>query len=136
MAENAGHSIVKAYNDPAAIEAAYRFIHNDDICPQAIAGSGFERTSEMMKKLPLVLAIQDTTGLTFKHSVCEELGDVSCVNNLGKPSKTRTLYAHSTLILDAKTEHIVGLADQHHWYREMKVKETREQQPRRPSQEK
>jgi len=90
----------------------------------------------MMKKLPLVLAIQDTTGLTFKHSVCEELGDVSCVNNLGKPSKTRTLYAHSTLILDAKTEHIVGLADQLHWYREMKVKGTREQQPRRPSQEK
>jgi len=136
MAGNAGHSIVKACDNPAAIEAAYRFIRNNNICPKAIAESGFKRTCEMMQELPLVLALQDTTGLTYKHSVCDELGDVNCNNNLEKPSKTRTLYAHSTLILDANTEHVVGLADQHYWYRKTKVTGTREEQQRRPVQEK
>ena len=136
MASNAGSSIVKACDSPAKIEAAYRFIRNENICPQAIAESGFIQTSDMMKKLPLSLAIQDTTGLTFKHSVCEDLGDVNCSNTLGKPSKTRTLYAHSTLVLDAHTEHVVGLIDQRYWYRKTKVKGTREQQQLRPYEEK
>jgi len=136
MAANAGHSIVKASDSPAAIEAAYRFIRNDKISAQSIAESGFKRTSEMIRKLPLVLAIQDTTGLTFKHSVCEELGEVSCANTLGKPTKTRTLYAHSTLMLDAQTEHIVGLAEQSYWYRKTKVKGSTEEKQQRPAKEK
>jgi len=37
-----------------------------------------------MKQRSLVLAIQDTTGLTYKHSVCEDLGDVSCANTQKK----------------------------------------------------
>jgi hypothetical protein len=45
MAANAGHSIVKASDSPAAIEAAYRFIRNDKISAQSIAKSGFKRTS-------------------------------------------------------------------------------------------
>jgi hypothetical protein len=122
MASNVGSSIVKASDTPAKIEAAYRFIRNEQICPQAIAEFGFKQTSEVIKQLPLVLAIQDTTGLTFKHSVCEELGDVSCANTLGKPSKTRTMYAHSTLAIDAHTEHIVGLLDQYYWFRKQKSK--------------
>ena len=136
MASNVGSSIVKASDTPAKIEAAYRFIRNEQICPQAIAESGFKQTSEVIKQLPLVLAIQDTTGLTFKHSVCEELGDVSCANTLGKPSKTRTMYAHSTLAIDAHTEHIVGLLDQYYWFRKTKVKGTREQQQHRAYEEK
>lgn len=138
MASNAGCSIVKASESPAKIEAAYRFIRNEHICPQAIAESGFMQTSDIIKQLPLVLAIQDTTGLTFKHSVCEELGDVSCANTLKKPSKrkTRTLYAHSTLAIDAHNEHVIGLLDQYYWFRKTKVKGTREQQQHRPFEEK
>ena len=59
MAENADSSIVKASDTPAKIEAAYRFIRNEKISPQAIADSGFSQTSEAVKQLPLVLAIQD-----------------------------------------------------------------------------
>ncbi len=136
MASNAGNSIVKASETPAKIEAAYRFIRNDKISPEAIAESGFLHTSEVVKQLPLVLAIQDTTGLTYKHSVCEELGDVNCANTLGKPSKTRTLYAHSTLAIDANTEQVVGLLDQYYWFRKTKVKGTREQQQHRRYEEK
>jgi len=114
MASNAGYSLVKASDTPAKIEAAYRFIRNEQICPQAIVESGFIQTSDVVKQLPLVLAIQDTTGLTFKHSVCEELGDVNCANSLKAPSKrkTRTLYAHSTLAIDAHNEHVIGLGKQ------------------------
>ena len=138
MASNAGSSIVKASETPAKIEAAYRFIRNEQICPQTIAESGFIQTSDVIKQLPLVLAIQDTTGLTFKHSVCEELGDVSCANTLQKPSKikTRTLYAHSTLAIDAGNENVIGLLDQYYWFRKTKVKGTREQQQHRPFVEK
>ena len=136
MASNTGCSIVKSCDSPAKIEAAYRFIRNESISPQSIAESGFKRTCELMKQRSLVLAIQDTTGLTYKHSVCEDLGDVSCANTQKKVSKTRTLYAHSTLILDADTEQVVGLADQQYWYRQTKVQGTGNEQQRRPAKEK
>ena len=69
---------------------------------------------------------------------CEELGDVSCANTLKKPSKikTRTLYAHSTLAIDAGNENVIGLLDQYYWFRKTKVKGTREQQQHRPFVEK
>jgi len=75
-----------------------------------------------------VLAIQDTTGLAFKHSVCKELGDVDCANTLGKPSKIRTLYAHSTIAIYADMEHVIGLLDLYYWFRKSKVKRTKAQQ--------
>lgn len=138
MASNAGSSIVKASETPAKIEAAYRFIRNENISPKAIAESGFIQASEVIRQLPLILAIQDTTGLTYKHSVCGELGEVSCANTLKKPSKIkiRTLYAHSTLAIDSNSEHIVGLLDQYYWFREKKVKGSKEQQQHRPYEEK
>ena len=51
MAENAGSSIVKASDTPAKVEAAYRFIRNEKISPQAIADSGFSQTIEAVKQL-------------------------------------------------------------------------------------
>jgi len=134
MAENASSSIVKACSSSAKIEAAYRFVRNDKISPDEIANSGFKQTCEIIKKRPLVLAIQDTTGLTFKHKVTDELGDVSCSKN--KTSKTRTLYAHSTLVLDAQTEQSLGLANQYYYYRDKKVLGTREEQQNRTFEEK
>jgi hypothetical protein len=56
MASNASSSIVKASETPVKIEATYRFIRNEKICPQAIADSGFSHTSEVVKQLPLILA--------------------------------------------------------------------------------
>ena len=49
MADNTGHSIVKASDSPAAIEAVYRFIRNGKISAQSIAESGFKGTSEMIR---------------------------------------------------------------------------------------
>jgi hypothetical protein len=107
-----------ACSSPAKIEAAYRFVRNDNISPDEIANAGFKHTNEIIHQRPLVLAIQDTTGLTFKHKVTEGLGDVCCSKN--KRSKTRTLYAHSALVLDAQTEQTIGLANQYYFYRNKK----------------
>lgn len=134
MAENASSSIVKACNSSAKIEAAYRFVRNENISPDEISNAGFNNTCEIIKKRPLVLAIQDTTGLTFKHKVTDELGDVCCAKN--KESKTRTLYAHSTLVLDAQTEQTIGLANQFYYYRNKKVSGTREELQKRAFEDK
>jgi hypothetical protein len=134
MAENSSSSIPEACDTNGKVEGAYRFIRNDKVLPDAIANAGFKMTREIMPQIPLVLAIQDTTGLTYKHNVTKELGDVCCSKN--EKSKTRTLYAHSTLILDAQTEKTIGLANQHYYYREKKVAGTHDQQQKRAFEEK
>lgn len=126
MADNASSSIVKACGSSDKIEGAYRFIRNEKISPNEIANAGFKHASETVKKSALVLAIQDTTGLTFKHNVTKELGDIS--SSKLSYSKTRTLYAHSTLAIDANSEKTIGLVNQFYYYRDKKVSGTRHEQ--------
>ena len=120
MAENVGKSISRSSEDPASLEGAYRFIRNDKVSPEAIAEAGFNYTDKLVQQRPLVLALQDTTGLSYRHSVCSELGEVNSGSDMRHSNKGRTLYAHSTLMVDAKSEHVLGLAYQHYWHREKK----------------
>ena len=53
-----------------------------------------------------------------------------------KNTTTRTLYAHSTLMLDAQTEQTIGLANQYYFYRDKKVSGTPQEQQKRPFKEK
>lgn len=124
ISDNVGLSIVKACSSSASIEAAYRFIRNDNISCEAIAEAGFKHTSELLQHVPLVLAIQDTTELSYEHNVTQELGNVS--NSKTATSRKRSLHAHSTLMLDAHSEKTLGLANQQYWYRENKIKGTPE----------
>lgn len=122
MAQNAGESVVKASGDPASIEAAYRFIRNDNIVPEIIAEAGFNQACEISKQCTDVLAIQDTTGISFKHSsLCDDLGNVSSANTGCKSPKGRSLFVHSTLLLDANNEQTIGLANQKYWFRKEKI---------------
>jgi len=93
--------------------------------------AGFQRTDEIVKQRPLVLAIQDTTGLSFRHSVCTELGSVNSGSKLSKNPIGRTLYVHSTLMVDAESEQVLGLANQDYFYRENKVEGKHNQLQRR-----
>ena len=120
MATTARSSVCSSSQDPASIEGAYRFIRNDNIEPEAIAEAGYRYTDELVKQRPLVLALQDTTGLSYRHSVCDELGAVNSSNSARNSSKGRTYYAHSTLMLDAEHEQVLGLAYQYYWHREKK----------------
>ncbi|WP_261826229.1 IS4 family transposase [Vibrio breoganii] len=134
LAKNAGKSVSRSCDNPASIEGAYRFIRNDSISPEAIAEAGYIQTDELVRQRPLVLALQDTTGLSYRHSVCEELGEVNSGSDRRHSNKGRTLYAHSTLMLDAQSEQVLGLAYQHYWYRESKqVQQTHQLQCRERS---
>ena len=127
MAAQTGSSIVRASQNPASIEGAYRFIRNQAITPESIAESGFKQTDHLVRQRALVLAIQDTTGLSYRHSVCDELGEVNSAKASSKSPKGRTLYVHSTLMLDANTEQVLGLSNQHYFFRKQKNKGKEEQ---------
>jgi len=136
LASNVGSSLVKASADPASIEGAYRYSRNHMISHEKIALAGFQRTDEIVKQRPLVLSIQDTTGLSYKHSVCEELGSVNSASKQSKNPVGRTLYVHSTLMIDAQSEQILGLANQDYFYREQKLKGKSHQLQRRKREDK
>jgi hypothetical protein len=134
MAAGAGKSIVKACKNAASIEGAYRFIENDYICPKAIAQAGFDATAEEAKTRPLVLAIEDTTSLSFTHSVAKELGDNPASEKAS--CKGRSLFEHSILMLDADKETVIGLGHKQNYIREKKFEGTAQQRVQRPKEEK
>jgi len=127
LASSIGDSVVKASQDPTSSEGAYRFIRNDNICAQDIAKAGFAYTDNKVKKTRLVLAVQDSTGLSYKHSVRDKLGKVSSANT-NKTIKARSLFVHSTVMIDADSELMLGLANQHYWTRDEKVTGTKNEQ--------
>jgi hypothetical protein len=130
IANHAGKSLVKASKDDASIEGAYRFIRNDYVCADDIAKAGFVATEQEVKKKKLVLSLEDTTGLSFRHSVCNELGDVSSAKKDKVNAKGRTIFYHTSLMLDAQTENVIGLAGQQHWHRIEKVEKSEKAQRR------
>ena len=136
MASHVGSSIVKASDNPASVEGAYRFINNPCIDPEKIAQSGYKFTDSIVKQRPLVLAIQDTTSLSYRHSICDQLGSVSSANKESKRPVGRSFFVHSTMMIDANTEQVIGLANQHYWFREEKSEGTKEQLQNRPIEDK
>lgn len=136
MASHVGSSIVKASENPASIEGAYRFISNPCINPEQIALSGYKFTDSIVKQRPLVLAIQDTTGLSYRHSICSELGSVSSAMKTSKNPVGRSIFVHSTMMMDANTEQVIGLANQHYWFREEKSDKKSEKIHKRPIKDK
>ncbi len=136
MAAQTGHSIVRASQDPGSIEGAYRFIRNEAIKPEDIAEAGFKQTDQIVSQRRQVLAIQDTTGLSYRHSIVNELGEVSSAKAKCHNPKGRSLYVHSTLMLDTDSEEVLGLSNQHYFYRETKNKGKKGRLQNRPIEEK
>jgi hypothetical protein len=94
--------------DDAATEAAYRFMRNDAIEPRALEEGPFQYNAAQCTGVGVVLAIQDTTTLTYPHAVSEQLGDLG---------GGRGFLVHSTLAVDGETRHVIGLLDQQRWSR-------------------
>ncbi|PKH03971.1 hypothetical protein CXF72_03500 [Psychromonas sp. MB-3u-54] len=61
--------------------------------------------------------VQVATGLSYKHSVRKELGAVNSASKQSSSPVGRTLYVHSTLMLDANSEQVLRLAYQNYFYR-------------------
>lgn len=128
LSAQAGSSPLKACEgDSAASEGAYRLLRNDAVSPQAIAQGGFEATVRAAREVDELLAIEDTTTLSYTHAVAEELGD------LGGPVATtpRGFWVHSVLLVDAHSGHTVGLVEQSRWCRETRKRGQREARKRR-----
>src|SRR5260370_7629643 len=70
-------SVPQACGSEAASKATYRFLDNENVTPEAIRASHREKTVERGKEYKTVLAIQDTTSLTYpSHTPTSELGPI------------------------------------------------------------
>jgi len=97
----------------AQIEGSYRFIRNERFTADQIASGGYDVTGFLAQTVPLLLAIEDSTSLSYTHSVSEELGLTS--NN--KSAKKRGYIVHTTMLMDAEKEKTLGIIAQERWCR-------------------
>ena len=115
LATHTGRSVLRACDgDEAASEGAYRLIRNDSVSPEAIAEGGFQATAKLAQRCSTLLAVEDSTSLSYRHSVAEELG----ATNSRQEAKARGMMVHSVLLLDADSECTLGLIEQQRWCRD------------------
>src|SRR5216684_78476 len=75
LAQHPTAALPEACGDGAMLKAAYRFFSNDDIAPQDVLSSHIESTYSRLDKVPLVLAVQDTTEVDWTgHPATTGLG--------------------------------------------------------------
>lgn len=114
LAGHAGASLLKSCDgDEAAAEGMYRLLRNAEVAPAAIAEGGFQATVNRARSCEELLAVEDSTTLSYRHSVAGELG-MTC----GKPQvRSRGFIVHSVILLDGKSGATVGLVEQRRWTR-------------------
>lgn len=114
LANEPGKSLVSVSQSPADMEGAYRFIRNENIDANAIAESEFQATVEQAQPHNLLLALEDTTTLIYKHSsIRDDLGHV------GRGKKQQGMLAHSVLLFAPQDKQVVGLIEQSRWSRDI-----------------
>lgn len=113
LARHTGQSVASACEgDEALVEGAYRFIRNDNIGASVFRLSAFRETVASTADMGDILAMEDTTSLSYRHEVASELG------KLGKSTdKSRGWWVHSVLLVQADTLQTIGLAHQEWWCR-------------------
>jgi len=94
--------------DEATKEASYRFLRNGKFATADIDEGAYLSTAEAAQELPLVLAIQDTTGVSFTHATAQVLAEEGCPTGF---------LAHTTLLVDPARQLPIGLIDQDRWIR-------------------
>jgi transposase-like protein/transposase Tn5 family protein len=102
--------------DDAAAEGAYRLLRNRRVDAGAIAEGGFQATVEAAQACRELLAVEDSTTLSYQHSAAKELGDLGGKKN----AKRRGFWVHSVLLVDGDSELTVGLVHQDRWRRDPK----------------
>ncbi|MEW6990703.1 IS4 family transposase [Colwelliaceae bacterium 6441] len=131
FAKEPGKPLVNITQSPADMEGAYRFIRNEHIDANAIAESGFQVTAEQAQSHDLLLALEDTTTLLYKHaSIRNDLGHV------GRGKKQRGILAHSVLLFAPQGNQVVGLIEQSRWTRDISTIGKRELHAQIPYEEK
>jgi hypothetical protein len=133
LASHTGRSALAASEGNSALsEGAYRLFRNDAIDVDAIADSGFAATAKRVTNYSELLAVEDTTTLSYAHRVTTELGDMGGKAN----SQQRGFHVHSVLLVDPLSEDTVGLIAQQRWCRDTAKRGQRHQNKSRAYEEK
>jgi hypothetical protein len=104
-------SFPKALVGSAQVEAAYRFFGNVAVTPDAILDGHFEGVRRRCESESTVLAIHDTTTISFRHDG-QRRGDD------GKALPKQRFFAHVALVItDDGTRRPLGIAGLGTWYR-------------------
>ena len=131
LANEPGKPFVSITQSPADMEGAYRFIRNEHVNADAIAKAGYLVTAAQAAKHNLLLALEDTTAITYSHrSVRDELGHVNQGNNY------RGILAHSVLLFAPEQQELVGLIEQSRWTRDISTRGKKHVRTQTPYEEK
>jgi len=104
-------SFPKALRDSAELEAAYRFFGNVAVNPDAILDGHFRGVRQRCEREGTVLAIHDTTAISFRHDG-QRRGDD------GKALPKQRFFAHLSLVVsDDGVRRPLGVASLETWYR-------------------
>ncbi|HEX2876307.1 MAG TPA: IS4 family transposase [Polyangiaceae bacterium] len=104
-------SFPKALGDSAGLEAAYRFFGNVAVSPDAILDGHFKGVRRRCEREDTVLAIHDTTAISFRHDG-QRRGDD------GKALPKQRFFAHLSLVIsDDGVRRPLGVAALGTWYR-------------------
>lgn len=115
MASQMGRSLAKSCGgDQAALLGGYRLMRNEAVEPEAIRNGGFASVAKQAQAQSLLLAVEDSTSISYPHAVAAELGTTSNKQD----AKRNGFLVHSVLLLDAVSEQTIGLIAQHHWCRD------------------
>lgn len=128
LAAQTGASLVQACEGVrAAKDGAYRWLRNPQVEPEAVRQGGFAQTAAQVQE-QVVLAVEDTTTLSYRHPGAARLGD------LGGPAEARSrgFFVHSVLLLEEASGRTLGLAAQQLWQRDAAARGQRAHARQRP----
>ena len=115
LSRQAGASLAQCCDrDPAALLGSYRLIGNEEIGPERIREGGLASVARQAQGSEVLLAVEDTTSVSYAHAAAAELGTTSS----GLQAQRRGYLVHSVLLLNADDERTLGLIEQRHWCRE------------------
>lgn len=131
LADNPGKSLMTITESPADMEGAYRFIRNDNVDAEAIAEAGFCATRLRAEQHGTVLALEDTTTISFSHKTLRnQLGHVN------QGDRCRGMLAHSVLLFAPQEKEVIGLIAQSRWTRDIATRGKRARHATTPYTEK
>ena len=91
----AGSSLLSSCDgDDSKIEGSYRLLRNKRVTAKAIGLGGYKACANLAKKSSSIIAIEDSTSLSYHHEVRKELG----LTGRYKNAYQRGFMVHSTLL--------------------------------------
>ncbi len=129
LAAHPGASIPEACGTWAATKGAYRLFSSPVVTPNAIRTAHQHATLDRIAAHPLILAIQDTTELSYTHHpATREVGPLAGAGQVG-------ILVHSTLAVSPRGVPL-GLLHQTSWTRDAEQAGSRHRRRKRTTQEK